>query len=300
LKQLVDDQLVQIIVAEDDASRNQSLDVICENATLEQLTSHLESLDLFWRSTENLYHRVRALFFLSAIHRFHMPRFLSLKPAGLIPYGCYQRLLNRRFIESIDSLLEVQKRDGYNDALSTALSHAYRDLAFQTLADQVRKSVRTVRGNQWMFRTGHPADHPLRIRPELLERRDASASFPTIVEQTAVRMDFSHSGWSDIFFLGMDYPAGAKVINASVNLGVRGRDAETRPPIECYFRVIDEPVLRLASVDLKAYADIQTIGEVFDFGESPSQTLLLVAAGTTSDWVPCDFTLRDIFASEGE
>ncbi len=27
-----------------------------------------------------------------------------------------------------------------------------------------------MRGNQWMFRMGHPMDHPLRIRPELLTR----------------------------------------------------------------------------------------------------------------------------------
>ena len=42
------------------------------------------------------------------------------------------------------------------------------------LAGQVRRSVRSVRGNQWMFRCGHPADQPLRVRPELLKAaRDA-------------------------------------------------------------------------------------------------------------------------------
>ena len=42
------------------------------------------------------------------------------------------------------------------------LAEAYHRLGFQTLADQVRRSVRSVRGNQWMFRLGHPADQPLR------------------------------------------------------------------------------------------------------------------------------------------
>ena len=37
-------------------------------------------------------------------------------------------------------------------------------------------------------------------------------------------MDLTHSGWSDIFFLGMDFPEGARVLNVSVDLGVRGRD----------------------------------------------------------------------------
>jgi hypothetical protein len=27
-------------------------------------------------------------------------------------------------------------------------------------------------------------------------------------ERTPVRMDLTHCGWSDIFFLGMDYPGG--------------------------------------------------------------------------------------------
>ena len=37
------------------------------------------------------------------------------------------------------------------------------------------------------------------------------------------------------------------------------------PPVEAYLRVIDEPVLRLTSVDLKASADLTSISEVFDF-----------------------------------
>ena len=53
-------------------------------------------------------------------------------------------------------------------------------------------------------------------------------------------MDLTHSGWSDIFFLGMDYPEGAKVLNVSIDLGVHGRDAAPRPPVEAYLRVIEE------------------------------------------------------------
>ena len=143
---------------------------------------------------------------------------------------------------------------------------AYYRLGFQTLADQVRRSVRSVRGNQWMFRMGHPDDHPLRIDPRLIERREGSPP-PILVERTAVRMDLSHSGWSDIFFLGMDFPEGARVLNVSVDLAVHGRDPEPLPPIEVALRVIDEPVLRLVSVDLKAMAEITTIAEVFDFAK---------------------------------
>ena len=260
-----ENRLVQIIQSQDDTIRNQSLDLVCAEATFDQLMSNIDALDKFWRQTENLYHRVRALFFLSAIHRFHLPRHFDHRANGNIPFNSYQHLLGRRFVEAIDSLLLSQTELGPSDALSSALSQAYHELAFQTLADQVRRSVRTVKGNQWMFRTGHPNDHPIRFRNELLTRSEESVAFPILKETTAVRMDFTHSGWSDIFFLGMDYPLGARVINASINLGVMDRDANPVPPIECYLRVIDRPVLKLVSIDLKTSAEITTIAEVFDF-----------------------------------
>ncbi len=58
-------------------------------------------------------------------------------------------------------------------------------------------------------------------------------------------MDLTHSAWSDIFFLGMDFPEGARVLNVSIDLGVHGRDAAPRPPVEAYLRVIEEPVLAI-------------------------------------------------------
>src|SRR2546423_10941353 len=97
-------------------------------------------------------------------------------------------------------------------------------------------------------------------------------------------MDLPHCGWSDIFFLGMDYPEGAKVLNVSIDLGVRGRDASTRPPIESYLRVIDEPLLRLTSVDLGATADITNLADVFDFAKD--YLGLLKAAVIASGIVP--------------
>src|SRR5207244_1513941 len=134
-----------------------------------------------------------------------------------------EHLLQRRFGEAIAVFLAAQRQQGANDAISSGLAAAYRALGFQTLADQVRRSVRGVRGNQWMFRVGHPADHPLRIRPELLRRAGGEGPFPILHEQAPVRMDLSHSAWSDIFFLGMDYPEGARVLNVSVDLAIRNK-----------------------------------------------------------------------------
>jgi hypothetical protein len=177
-------------------------------------------------------------------------------------------MLERRFEEAIRCFLDSQTEAGPNGAVSSALAAAYRGLAFQTLANQVKRSVRGVRGNQWMFRTGHPSDYPLFLRPELLRKDPATSLYPVLFEATPVRMDLSHSGWSDIFYLGMDDPEGARVLNVSIDLAVLGAGmAGPRPPVEAYLRLIDEPVLRLTSVDLGASADVASIAEVFDFSK---------------------------------
>ncbi len=258
--------LVSLITSQDPAVRNRPLDDACRGLTAAQLLTEADALEQFRRASESLYDRVRALFFLYAIHRFHLPARPEIGAGGLIPFGGYEHLLNRRFEEAIQSFLAVQREAGPGDGISSALAAAYHQLAFQTLADQVRRSVRSVRGNQWMFRMGHPLDHPLRIRPEL-RRPAADGTYPILRERTPVRMDLSHCGWSDIFFLGMDYPEGARVLNVSIDLGVHGRDARPQPPVEACLRVIDEPVLRLVSVDLAARADVTSLAEVFDFAK---------------------------------
>ena len=273
-------KLVTIITAAAPAVRDQSLDCLCPHATSGELLAEAADLDAFRRSSENLYERVRALFFLYAIYRFHLPLRSDLNARGLIPFDGYTHLLQRRFEEAIETFLTAQRKHGPSDGIASALAAAYHGLGFQTLANQVRRSVRSVRGNQWMFRIGHPSDQPLRIRSELL-CRGPDQTFPVLRECAPVRMDLSHSGWSDIFFLGMDFPEGARVLNISIDLAVRGRNELPHPPVEAYFRVIDEPVLRLASVDLGATADITELAEVFDFAKDYLGLLkaAIIAAG---------------------
>jgi hypothetical protein len=277
--------LTDIITSPNPAVRDRSVDAFCRGASARELLEECAALEELRRRSDNLYERVRALFFLYAIHRFHLPQKPGVSARGLVPFEGYAHLLSRRFEEAINVFAAAQAA-GPSDALCSALAAAYHRLGFQTLADQVRRSVRSVRGNQWMFRVGHPADQPLRVRRELINRQGSNSAkeeqnteawrasrlggehpFPILRERTPVRMDLSHSGWSDIFFLGMDYPEGARVLNVSIDLGVRGRDSTTRPPVEAYFRVIDEPVLRLTSVDLGATADISDLSEVFDFAK---------------------------------
>ena len=273
------DRVLDLIRSEDEA-RDQALDHCLTGLAAAELWEICEALDAFQRGDVNLYERVRALFFLHAIHRYHLPESRGLSPEGRIPYEGVRLLHKRRFEEAIDVLMEATRRQGPSDPLCSALAAATHHLAIQTLANQVRRSVRSVRGNQWMFRLGHPADQTLRIRPELT-RPDPRGLYPVLREQTPVRMDLTHSGWSDIFFLGMDFPQGARVINVSIDLAVHGSGARPRPPVEAYLRVIDEPVLRLASVDLGVKADLTRLAEVYDFARDYLGLLkaAIIAAG---------------------
>ena len=291
-------ELIAIITTSDATVRNRSLDGFCRTADAAALREAARALDVFRRQSENLYERVRATFFLAALYRYHLPAKLSPSANALVPFEGYVRLLGRRFEEAVDEFRAVEERFGSSDAIASALAAAYQAIGFQTLADQVRRSVRSVRGNQWMFRVGHPADHPLEIL-KALKQRAAGQPFPILVERTAVRMDLSHSGWSDIFFLGMDFPQGARVLNVSVDLGVRGRDAQPQPPIEAWLRVIDQPLLRLTSIDLKCKADVTTLADVFDFAKD--YLGLLKAAVIASGIIPSGLegsgqTLADVLA----
>jgi UDP-N-acetylglucosamine pyrophosphorylase len=277
--------LINIITSDTPDIRNASLESYCRSANLSELISELGLLDAFRRDSSNLYHKVRALFFLYSIHRFYLPAHSETNHRALIPYEAYNHTLKRRYEEAIDIYLRIQKVHGPNEGISSGLAEAYHKLAFQTLANQVRKSVRNTLGNQWMFRTGHPDDHPLAIREELTHIDPVSGLYPIIHESTPVRMDITHSGWSDIFFLGMDFPEGARVLNISVDLKVRGRGkGNPKPPIETFFRIIDQPVLRLTSVDLGASTDISLLSEVFDFAKD--YLGLLKAAVIASGLIP--------------
>ncbi len=89
------------------------------------------------------------------------------------------------------------------------------------------------------------------------------------------------------------------MLNVSIDLGVRGRDARPQPPIEAWLRVIDQPLLRLTSVDLKCKADITALADVFDFAKD--YLGLLKAAVIAAGIIPAGLegsgqTLADVLA----
>jgi len=104
-----------------------------------------------------------------------------------------------------------------SEATSSALAKSYRSLAFQTLADQVKRSVRSHDGNEWMFNVTNGSDTPLFWSEELLvmnngeigceekeeedENEKKKNNAPMLVEKTPVRMDLSHVSSSIYLFM---------------------------------------------------------------------------------------------------
>ncbi len=278
---------IKTITSTDTNKRNRSFFSISRQLSAKELLQSLRELDVFRKSTPSLYDKVRAIQFLYAGFRFVLTESKEIPQTGKIPYTGFEDLLARRFEQAIAVFLAELDKNGSNATLFSALAESYHQLSFQTLANQVRKSVRSSRGNQWMFRVGHQEEHPIRIHPALLQRSDNSLFYPVLHENTSVRMDLTHSGWSDIFFLGMDYPEGARVVNLSIDLGVFGRDKHIRPPLHCYLRMIPEPVLRLTSIDLNVTKDITDLADLFNFG---NDYLSLLKAGViASGLVPPSF-----------
>lgn len=280
-------QFITTIISTDPLVRNRPFHALCSNMSTSDLLKNFHELDEFRKSTPNLYERVRACIFLYAGYRFFLQKSKDFCQTGKIPVEGYDGILKRNFEKSIEVFKNELRLNGPNSNIFSCLAESYHHLTFQILADQVRKSVRSSKGNQWMFRVGHYEEHPLRIHPQMLKRDSKNDLFPLLQEKTPVRMDLTHSAWSDIFFLGMDYPEGARVINVSIDLGVYGRDKEVKAPLESYFRVIPEPVIRLTSLDLKATKDISELSDLFNFGND--YLSLIKAAIIASGFIPPSF-----------
>lgn len=263
------------------------LDRFCAKVTLPELLDAAAQLHAFARSTAaNAHQRARALFQAYAIYRFFVPRHAELPQRGEIPFQARAFAMEGRFGEAIELLQARAAKGALSDPIASALASAYQGLAFQVLANEVQRAVRELKGNRWMFRTSHPLDYPVRLRRELLVT-GADGRYPVLTERTPVRMDLTHSGYSDIFPVAMDYPEGARVLNISVDLAVFGRNQPPAPPIRCSLRVIEQPLLRLCSVDLRACADLHDVADVFDYGRD--DLALLKAAVVASGIVPSGF-----------
>ena len=222
--------LTAIITAEDQRHPRSGAGCVLPVGVTRAIAAECRSLEDFRTRAESVRTGAGAVLSLCNSPLSHPAQARAVVCAGLIPFERIRRSPPPSFRGSNSAIpRSCSARTGPDDGISSALAAAYRSLGFQTLANQVRASVRSVRGNQWMFRAGHPSDHPLRVVPVTAPENGADC-FPLLHERTPVRMDLSHSGWSDIFFLGMDFPEGARVLNISIDLAVRERWCITEAP----------------------------------------------------------------------
>lgn len=279
-------QLIETIITDDAALRNRSVNSLLRNKKIGELLKIAEDLEAFRVSSVNLYHKVRASLFLSVIYRFFLQTDENVTQTGIIPIQGIRAAFNREFEKSVEIYSKEIRDNSLNAALCSAIADAYYQLSFKYLLDQVKQSISHCRENFHLFNINDLSIYPYSVPAELTTPDDVTGLYPVGLDASPVRLDPSHSGWSDIFFLGMDFPEGARVVNISVNLRVHGAEGAILPPCECYCRYIEEPILRLTSVDLRDSKDITTLNELFNFG---NDYLSLLKAGVVASGIipPC-------------
>lgn len=285
--------LIETIVSEAESVRNRSIDSLLCDKDAETLLELAHELENFRKSSNNLYHRVRASLFLFAVYRFHLQKKPGITQYGQIPFEGVKAALDRDFEKSIDIYLkQIIRKDRQNSAIFSAIADSYYKLSFKYLLDQVKLSISHCKENYHLYNIKGLADYPFSAPDELTEPDARTGLYPVGMDASPVRLDPSHSGWSDIFFLGMDFPEGARVVNLSVNLKIHGSKSAVLPPCECYCRYIEEPVIHLVSIDLKTSKKISDIKELFNFGND--HLSLLKAGVVASGMVPPCFEQKDI------
>ena len=287
-------ELIETIISEDEFLRNRSINFLLQNKNKNELLKLVEELEAFRKSSDNLYHKVRASLFLFVIYRFYLLKNREITQHGEIPFEGVKAAFERDFENSINIYLTKIKKDGnQNSAIFSAIADSYYKLSFKYLFDQVKLSISHCNDNYHLYNINDLNDYPFTVPHELTTPDAETGLYPVGMDASPVRLDPSHSGWSDIFFLGMDFPEGARVVNLSVNLRIYGSDEPILPPCECYCRFIEEPIIHLISIDLKTSKKISALQELFNFG---NDYLSLLKAGVVASGIvpPCFENMKDI------
>jgi galactokinase/mevalonate kinase-like predicted kinase len=285
--------LIETIISDNESLRNRSINSLLQDIEKDRLLIYAEELESFRRSSDNLYYKVRASLFLFVIYRFYLQKSKEVIQHGTIPFEGVKASFEREFEKSIDLYLsEIRDNGNVNSAVFSAVADAYYKLSFKYLLDQVKLSISDCNENHHLYHIRGLDDYPFSVPGELVTPDPDTGLYPVGMDASPVRLDPSHSGWSDIFFLGMDFPEGARVINLSVNLRIHGSGDPVGPPCECYCRYIEEPVIHLVSVDLNTAKKISSLQELFNFG---NDYLSLLKAGVVASGIipPC-FENNDI------
>src|SRR5262249_27635665 len=151
------------ITSPDPVVRDRSVRDLLEGASAGEVLAACDDLERFRQASENLYERVRASLFLHAIYRYALQDSPQIRDSGLIPFEGFKDLMAGRLEQAIASFRGAMAQQGPDGTVASALAQAYEQVTFQTLADQVRRSVRSCPGNRWMFRVGGADEHPIHI-----------------------------------------------------------------------------------------------------------------------------------------
>ncbi len=264
-------QLIETIVSDDPRRRDRAVEDLLEGKAIRELLRITGELEEFRKSSSNPYHQIRSALFNFAAYRFYLLPNPALPSGGRLPEKGIDALEGKNWEEAI-RILSVGLPGRANAYLISALAESYYRLSFHSLLGQVKDAISRGTGNEWLFQPFSLRDYHLKISPAYRVRADGF--YPLGFDSCPVRIDPCHSGWSDIFFLAMDFPAGARVINLSVDIAPRGR-GRPRPPVECFSRILDQPVIRLTSLDLEAQEDFTSTSSLFNL----SGPLALLQAG---------------------
>ncbi|MBI5740754.1 MAG: UTP--glucose-1-phosphate uridylyltransferase [Nitrospirae bacterium] len=277
--------LIQTIISYIESIRNRSIDELLRDKNSDELLKLAEELEEFRQTSENLYHKVRTSLFLHVIFGHYLHYCNEPLQCGKVPFEGVKAAYERDFERSIRTFLPEVGANG-NHAIFSALAEAYHGLSFKYLLDQVKLSISSCRENYLLFNINDIDAYPYTAPVEMVTPDPETGLYPVGMDASPVRLDPSHSGWSDIFFLGMDFPEGARVVNLSVNLRIRGSGGTLSPPCECWCRFTEEPAIELVSIDLKTSKKIVSIDEIFNFG---NDYLSLLKAGVVASGIipPC-------------
>jgi galactokinase/mevalonate kinase-like predicted kinase len=109
-----------------------------------------------------------------------------------------------------------------------------------------------------------------------LKPRNALRSDEIVWGRAPARFD-TGGGWSDTPPYSLEH--GGCVIDTAVNLN-------SQPPIQAYMKVIDEPVIRISSIDLGTRIEISLLDELLDYRKATGEYALAKAALALSGFSP--------------
>lgn len=106
--------------------------------------------------------------------------------------------------------------------------------------------------------------------------RNALRKDETVWGRAPARLELG-GGWTDTPPYTLEY--GGEVLNTAINLN-------GQPPIHCYGRVIDKPVIRIFSIDTGLHVEIREIDELLSFRDPRDSFGLVKAAFAISGFSP--------------